>query len=261
MTPATIVVPLDGSAFAERAIPIAQSLAKASGAAMLLVASPTHGPDDPSSYLEHLATGLGELASDTTVVWDRPAAEAIEAIAREGADRVVCMTTHGRGRLRWAMLGSVAETVVASSTRPVVLVGPHCAHDWAPHGPVLAGLDGTAKSEAIVPTAAEWARTLGTELHAASVIHPRDVPYAEHPEELLGPIEQRLAERGISAVLEILRAVYVAGALVDHANDINASMLAMTTHARTDLLRFALGSVTMGVVNLARCPVIVTHAE
>ena len=258
----TVVVPLDGSDFAERAVPVAKALAEAAGAGMLLVSSRVRGPDDPSGYLERVATQqLGDGAVETAVVWDRPAPETIELMTREDEDRVVCMTTHGRGRLRWAMLGSVAESVVAATSRPLVLVGPHCSEDWSPHGPVLVGLDGTEGSEGVVPAAAAWARTLGSELHGAIVIHPLDVPYAEHPETLLDPIARRLADHGISGQLEVLRASFVAGALVDHANDINAAMLAMTAHARGEFRRLALGSVSMGVVGLARCPVIVSHQE
>ena len=128
MTSPSLVVPLDGSAFAERAIPIARALANALHGSLLFVSSSVQGPDDPSAYLHGVAAALPEVAIEA-VVSDRPAAEAIEMLTSGAEERTLCMTSHGRGRLRWAVLGSVAETVVASSTRPVVLVGPHCTQD------------------------------------------------------------------------------------------------------------------------------------
>jgi nucleotide-binding universal stress UspA family protein len=195
------------------------------------------------------------------VVHDRAPAEAIALVAHEDDDRTVCMTSHGRGGLRWAMLGSVAEDVVRRSDRPMLLVGRHCATDVdVRRGPVLLCVDGSAASEYVAPAAAAWADRLGLGLDVAIVVHPLDVPDAEHPDELLDPITERLAAHGIACAPAMLRASYAAGELADHADSIGASMIAMTTRARRGAGRVTLGSVTMGVLGSARCPVLVAHA-
>ena len=58
---------------------------------------------------------------------------------------VVCMTSHGRGRLRWAFLGSVAEQIISESHDPVVLLGRQCGTEW-PDGlkHMLIGIDGSS---------------------------------------------------------------------------------------------------------------------
>lgn len=260
MTPRTIVVPLDGSRFAERALGVARALAKQTGADLLLMSAAAGGPDDPRQYLEGVASDAGLDAAERLVVTDLPAAEAICSVAGGTDERVVCMTSHGRGGLRWAMLGSVAEDVVAASPRTVVLVGPHCRDDWdAPATDVLLAVDGSERSELVGVEARDWARDLGAGLRAAIVIHPLDVPDAEYPDALARPIEERLRARDVDARVAILRATLPAAALVDYANDLGASMIAMAAHARAGFVRFALGSVTMGTVTLARCPVLVAH--
>ena len=52
MEPKTFVVPLDGSEFAERALPVAEAMADRIGGGLLLVSAQYHGPLDPHEYLE-----------------------------------------------------------------------------------------------------------------------------------------------------------------------------------------------------------------
>jgi nucleotide-binding universal stress UspA family protein len=256
------VVPLDGSAFAEHALPVARSFAsRVEGSLLLVTTHWDHDSHEPEAYIERIASEQHDVPVKTVVVHDRTAADAITLVAREDGDRGVCMTSHGRGGLRWAMLGSVAEDVVRRSERPVLLVGRHCATDpVARRGPVLLCVDGSASSEFVAPAAAAWADRLGLGLEVAVVVHPLDVPDAEHPEELLDPITERLAAHGVACAPAMLRAGYPAGALADHADSIGASMIAMTTRARRGAGRVALGSVSMGVLGSARCPVLVAHA-
>jgi nucleotide-binding universal stress UspA family protein len=54
-----------------------------------------------------------------------------------------------------------------------------------------------------------------------------------------------------------VRSSYPAGALADLAESLAVGLVAMNSHARTGVARIALGSVTMGVVGMARCPVLV----
>jgi nucleotide-binding universal stress UspA family protein len=255
------VVPLDGSTFAERALPVARSLAaRAEGSLLLVTTHWDHDAREPEAYIERIAREHTDLPVKTLVVHDRAAAEAIVMAERDGDDRVVCMTSHGRGGLRWAMLGSVAEDVVRTSEGPVLLVGRHCtATEGVADGPVLLCVDGSEASEAIAPTAAAWAKQYGWPVEVAVVVHPLDIDDAQHPDELVGPIRERLAHHGIDARPAILRSGYPAGALADHADAIGASMLAMTTRSRRGASRVALGSVTMGAVGAARCPVLVAR--
>ncbi len=256
-----IVVPLDGSERSERAIPVASAVASRSGARMILMTAVAPDGDNPTSRLEKLAGDFDDVETSVVVIHDRPPASAIGLAAREAGNSAVCMTTHGRGALRWAVLGSVAEDVVRIVERPVLMVGRRCDPGWtARRGKMLVCLSGTERSERVVEHAASWAEALGLELHGAIVIHPLDVDDAERPEELNESIQAGLEEHGGTFPVTMLRSTYPAGALADLADELDVTMVAMASHARAGLGRVALGSVTMGVVGLARCPVLVTHA-
>lgn len=66
-------------------------------------------------------------ASDTVVHtrWDAHTAEAINSIAEEIDADLIVMSTHGRTGIRHAIAGSVAESVIRTATRPVLVQGPN----------------------------------------------------------------------------------------------------------------------------------------
>jgi nucleotide-binding universal stress UspA family protein len=141
--PCKVLVPLDGSAFAEAALPPAINLAVALRGRVVLVratASPTYWvldddggrTPDPASeaaaarrYLETAAVGYArdgvELSGYAT---DEAPAEAILGAARDYDAGAIAMATHGRSGLLRAALGSVAQEVLSRTTLPVLLVHP-----------------------------------------------------------------------------------------------------------------------------------------
>ena len=99
---------------------------------------------------------------------------------------------------------------------------------------------------------------LDLHLDVAVVTHPLDVESAEHPRVLLDPIA---AQFGGSEPIEpcMIRSGYPAGALADFADELPAAIVAINSRSRRGFARVALGSVTMGVLQLASCPLLVTH--
>jgi nucleotide-binding universal stress UspA family protein len=257
----TFVVPLDGSPFAERAVPVACALAERVGGGVLLMSAPYRGPLGPREYLDEVSARCTNVPVDTIATKVDLPADALSSIVEASDDRIVCMTSHGRGGLRWSMVGSTAEEVVRRSDRPVLLVGRHCRDEFLTLGThVLAAVDGVETAEAIAPVALEWAEQLGLQLDAALVAHPLDVECAENPEVVLDPIVARFG--GPSRVnATILFNAYTAGALVDFADDLPAALIAATSRSRTGAARVVLGSVTMAVLHQATCPLVVTHRE
>jgi nucleotide-binding universal stress UspA family protein len=260
MIPKTLVVPLDGSAFAERAVPVANALADRLGGRLILCSAPYIGVLHPREYLAEVAQGCSapvETIADAAYL----PADAISSIVGESDDRIVCMTGHGRGGLRWSLMGSTAEEVIRRSDRPMILVGRRCKDDFLSTGThLLAAVDDLDTAETLAPVAGEWALAFGLELDAAVVVHPLDVESAEHPEGLLDPIVERFGGPG-RVRANLLRSSYDAGALADFADDLPAALIAMNCHASRGLSRVALGSVTMAVLHLAACPLLVTHCK
>ncbi len=257
--PTTLVVPLDGSPAAERAVSVASAIARRLGGGVLLLSASHDGPHEPAQYLAEVAARHPETPAQTFVNSDDVPVDAIVKLVGESDDRVACMTSHGRGRLRWSVLGSTTEEVIRRSDRPVVVVGRHCREDFmTANARMLVCVDGTDASECIAPVALEWAGQLGLESDAAVVISPLDVESIEHPETLLDPVVEHFG--GPQRVrAHLLRNAYTAGALADFGADLPAGMIAMSSRARTGVARVALGSVTMSVLNLAACPLLVTH--
>jgi nucleotide-binding universal stress UspA family protein len=139
-----ILVPLDGSLLAERAIRHAEEIARGSRGEILLlqavnlpmpvVPEAVLVPDskwlaearkDAARYLDGIAAPLRDAGIRVrTMVDERPPADAILHVAsREGVDLIV-MSTHGRGGLSRLLMGSIAESVFRSTPRTVMLVKP-----------------------------------------------------------------------------------------------------------------------------------------
>ena len=124
----SILVPLDGSGPSEHALPIAATIARASGPTLHLthVHAPAakHGANAGSStaeggtrdhaYLETIAERLAaepDLKLVKTIL-DGQAADALAAYAAASAIDLVVMTTRGQGGLPRQRIGSTTEALV-----------------------------------------------------------------------------------------------------------------------------------------------------
>jgi nucleotide-binding universal stress UspA family protein len=265
----TIIVPLDGSTFAERALVPAQSLARQSGAELVLVMSRLGGETEPERYLESTAVAAGLDSARSVVFTDRLAASAIPLLADTEPDALVCMTTHGRSGAGHALFGSIAEAVVRELDVPLVLVGPSVRGvGTARFEELIVCLDGSRMATAIVPAAQGFARDLGLGMCLVDVVDPeRGVP--ADAENDVGASEsgslQRVAhglEGGdLTVNWETLHGRDAASAIVEFADSRRSPLVAMTTHGRTGLARIAVGSVTMAVVRRSACPVLVMRSR
>lgn len=292
----TILVPLDGSALSERALPEATALAARSGARLLLLRVAVANfvtRNDPLTGEPRLADLAADYLRDVAArAGDRSAAETIEAagepgpvigrVARERGVDLIVMATHGRSGIgRW-LYGSVADYVLRHAPVPVLLVSPHCERPWTAEGVGVAGrvlvpLDGSQVGAAALGPAVDLAATLGTGLLLAQVVaYPpytgygyggalEVAPYAFDPET-----ERVAAERYLDAAAAPLRRAGcdvatcadlgpAAPTVARLARERGAVAIAMATHGRGGLARAVLGSVATGVVQLAGVPVLLTR--
>ena len=262
MTPKTVVVPLDGSDVASRALPVGVELANRFDADVLLVTTTQTRRADRMvrpAWLDDAAASVTGLRVETRFVDDHPAETVICAVADDAPDATICMATHGRGTVGTAILGSVAQDVVRATTRPVVLVGPH-AEDWAGlDQPMLVCHDGSESASAIVPVAAEWAKTLGCPVVVVHVFHPLDVESAKAPTAAIDPTVEALRRDLDDVDVRIYRDSYPVGVILELARTLPASLVALSTHGRTGLARVTLGSVAASLVHSAPSPVLLTR--
>lgn len=146
-----ILVPLDGSGWAERAVPHAARLARNHDAELMLLhvyQPPMHDYADQMAlagvsdiadqvreraeqYLIGLRNELrqqGVNAQYIIIEGRSPAATICDFVRDEGIDMVV-MSTHGRTRLARFLFGSVAQKIIQSVRVPVMLIRPGEAED------------------------------------------------------------------------------------------------------------------------------------
>jgi nucleotide-binding universal stress UspA family protein len=170
-TPATpidlVVVPVDGSPFAARAVAPGRLLAERLSASVTLIKVVAPEDDEPPS---------GPVPGAEVLV-GTDAGDAIGEYADRSATSVICMATHGRGWPASVFIGSAASLVIARSERPLILVGPACDSDWAlDGGALIAAVDGQPGSEAMLPVAAHWAAMLAVGLTVVTVAEPAPPP-------------------------------------------------------------------------------------
>ena len=144
-SPESLLVPLDGSQFAETALPVAQSFAQMTGTTiqLLRVVEPTtaherelmFGHSDSLSavfqtrakvatnYLEQISLRLqlAGISCSHHVAFGKPAAAIAQIAASEAIDLIV-MSTHGRAGIERMVYGSVASQVLHDATCPLLLM-------------------------------------------------------------------------------------------------------------------------------------------
>jgi nucleotide-binding universal stress UspA family protein len=232
-----ITVPLDGSAFAEQALPLAVELAQASSACLRLVYvhTPATAWDpgvefslfDPElekqvreremAYLDRLGHQLtkgGGLHVERALLNGTIATSLEEYVERTGTDLVV-MTSHGRGGVSRLLLGNVADQLILKLRVPVLVVRPEelkqaPAEEYR-HRRILVPLDGSPLAASVLEQAKAFARMTQSELVLLMVVQPVPVllpPFIWPPEKLVEPPEQRELEgrRYLEGLKQELRA-------------------------------------------------------
>jgi nucleotide-binding universal stress UspA family protein len=192
----SILVPLDGSAFAECALPVAMDLARRMGARLHLVQviEPLWAPVDPvglpdfsdweraaqlrsEEYLQSTASRCMEQAgvSVRTERLDGPTATAIAMYAAEVDIGMIVMTTHGRGGLNRVWMGSVADALVRRVRVPILLLRPRPGESAEqPLGlrHIVVPIDGSDLSTRAIERAVELGTPFGARYTLLRVVLP-----------------------------------------------------------------------------------------
>jgi nucleotide-binding universal stress UspA family protein len=262
-----VLVPLDGSAEAERALDIAIPIARYLDSTLRIVSwvdteFVEQTLDDITAAVDaHSVEGL-DLDIRVETATGRVATHLVDLL-HETPGTLLCMTTHGRGRTE-LLTGSVASDVLREITSPALLVGPACTTTaFTIDGRILVPVDGSAVSESIVPVATAWAIVTHAPMELLSVMDPKmaGVAAATHGDVTESSYLHRLAETiakdlGRSASYDVLHDKHPGRAILDHAKDPDVGVIAMATHGTTGLARLTVGSVTSEVVRSAHVPVL-----
>jgi nucleotide-binding universal stress UspA family protein len=290
-----ILVPLDGSRFSEGVLPYVRTLARAAKlpVELLYVNDPTRlAPFSPplqgEEYLQAVAASFAGAAEvKCTVELGEPAGTIVDLAAAQ-AGTLIAMTTHGYSATRRWLLGSVADKVLHGSANHLLLVRPTDgdAGGEAPLKIILVPLDGSGLAEKVVPIATELASRLTLEIVLVRVLTPvyygppdTILPlfsqYVLNPKELWAQaraeVDEYLASKvdelraqGLPHVSSLLIESSAGGAaaeIIDLAKRTTENLVAMSTHGRSGVGRWVLGSVTERVVRYSQDPVLVLRLE
>jgi nucleotide-binding universal stress UspA family protein len=237
-----LLVPLDGSERAERALPVAATISRATGATVVLLRVidlsrdigvwgrvPAHALETMVSDIRVASQAyLGERANDSalqglpveTIVDVGNATECVLDAAESRRVDLIVLCSHGRtGLARWA-LGSVAEHVARHAAVPVFLLRTASGPAFAGRPPdsehrlrVLVPLDGSPLAEAALEPAAALVQALSSPstatLHLATVLPPFAADPANMPDALTIEGAKSYLERTARQVRERHRSMVV----------------------------------------------------
>jgi nucleotide-binding universal stress UspA family protein len=290
-----ILVPLDGSELAEIALPYAEELAGILGSEVILI-QVSESTEDKHYHTHELY--MEKMVEDTKQrvqrYVDKPvkvesvhlighAAEQIVDYADKEKIELIVMATHGRSGIRRWFLGDVAAKVVRATERPVALIR---AKDTRPEmrqkrllNKALVTLDGSKLSEAVIPYIGELASKLKVEVILYRVVAstyfvysvPGDAverPYSPEDMQMIimkaqGYLETagaELRDKGINVRYEVGFGI-AAEEIIRFAEEIQADMVAMSTHGHSGVTRWALGSTADKVLHAGNTPVLLVRAS
>lgn len=274
-----VLVPLDDSDFSLRALPTAQALATRLDAEVHAIS--VAAPHDAPRLQARAEAALGAEPGDQRVRVVT-AADPAEAIAQRAADlrpSIVTMSTHGRGRLRGALVGSVARSLLRRVPDPIVALGPRADDPgWIPRPRgwprplsiprIVACVDGSPTSEQVLPVAARWATGLGMSLTIVTVTEDEPEPlrpgrtsrYSSHPDAdaYIDALVEQWRHRAPDINGEVLRdPIGPASGIRTYLDRRPAGLVAVTTHARSGLDRVALGATAANIVSASTAPTLV----
>jgi len=243
--------------------------------AVVLYSSPS---EDLVDYAE-VTMPKHDLKAKGAVLYGGPADNILEYTKRHHVNLVI-MATHGHGGLRRWWLGSVSEKVVSRSTIPVLLIHSKQVKEIdrdrkATFKRILAPLDGSEIGEAALHDAQAVALKTGAAMILLHVIpEPHNVEArilgpefkkfvnAMHDagQKYLNKVSARLAAKGIDVTARIITGD-PAESIIELAKHEKVDLIAMSTHGRSGIARWVMGSVADKILHACRLPMWLARSQ
>jgi len=291
-----ILVPLDGSELAEVALPYAEELAGRLDAEVILVH--VHESDDDKYVRMHelyiqkmvetvtggikkdAGEGAAEVKVSSALLFGNVAEQIVDYADKENAGLII-IATHGRSGVRRWVLGSVAAKVLRATSRPVALIKADgtgaVEYKKGAMNKILLPLDGSKESEAAIPYIEKLASKLKAEvtlLHVMAATYfvysipgetvqmpfsPEDMErFRAKADNYLETVIDAFKNKGVSAKAEVAVGS-AAEEIIRLADEMPASIIAMSTHGRSGISRWAFGSTADKVLHAANTPVLLVR--
>ncbi|MFU8826738.1 MAG: universal stress protein [Brevefilum sp.] len=228
-----ILLPMDGSALAERVLPHAVSLTNAFGSKLTLLrvlyheeSAVSHDLVNPldwqirkteaESYMKSLQDRLSEIniESEVQIVEGKPAQQIIE-FAHDNHVQMIVMSSHGSSGISEWNINSTVQKVLLRAKMPVMIVrayqDPHDKLEGLTYERIMVPLDGSKRAECTLPLAESISSEQNSTVflsHIVEVPHlPCQTPLSEEEEaviERLNTINEKETQKYLSALVEQL---------------------------------------------------------
>ncbi len=280
-----ILVPLDGSELAEKALSYAKTIAKLKNSTVVLFAvSLTIFVDRRdrlfSSYVEAKAKELNEegIKATTATSYGDVAREILKYANGNKIDLIV-MATHGYSRAKQWMFGSTAQKVLYGTEIPVLLIKPKSPEASAELNRILLPVDGSPFSESTFPYVVGLTKNTDKETLLLHICEPPIVPsYGSRPinptwkkyrddmweetEKLsatyLTKTMAALKKKGIKVKSKVIKAQSgdVAKTIMQISKEENIDLIITATRGRSGVSGWAYGSVAQRIVEESSQPIL-----
>ncbi|MAT99526.1 MAG: hypothetical protein CL608_20480 [Anaerolineaceae bacterium] len=284
-----ILLPLDGSELAEKALAPAVALAETFSAEIVLlrVVVPLSIKIDPDLYQRIIDGGqkeakyylsgiqLRSLFSTVSVKSDTVVGKAAQSIldyARENEIDLIVMSSHGRsGMSRW-VYGSVADKVLHQAACSLAIIHPQVETEPFAHKRILVPLDGSLQAESALGPALKLAHEVVAELILLRVTEMPPIPKepvhgwpgvksvmqaAELEAKIyLERTRKSLIDSGIQISTQVTTGA-VTESIIDTADEQQVDLIVMSSHGRSGVDRWVFGSVTEKTLRGAHCATLV----
>ena len=231
-------------------------------------------------FVDHLEAQGVEAVARVAV---GPVAETIVDFAHSNECGIIAMSTHGRNAIARGILGSVTDKVMHLSRSPVLAITPDKAAEYSEKGTtiknIVVPLDGSELAETALDFAVNIARAMGLTVHlvrvataggyyglssysfpAAAGMAEIDIQLENEAIDYLSNIAANLAQQGVEVEWKLLRGA-PAKAIVEDAQESPRDLIVLSTHGRSGISRWLLGSVSEALVRASGDPVLVIPAK
>ena len=290
-----VLLPLDGSDIAETALPYAEELSRRLGSELVLYH--VHGREHADQghmhlvYLEKTADAVRskgrKLGAEPRVSVRLEAGEAIASICNlvetNGVDLIVMTAVSSSGLSVGKMLGSVADQVCRTVPVPALLIRPKSVAQDTKDGDkvkhMVLPLDGSDLSKQAFPIGEELALKLKLDVTlfqmAKMFRQYEDVPEVAVPIDYakldriehdaikieLDGLEEGMRKKGLAVTAVITSGTDAASEIIRLCKVVSAELVVMSTHGRSGLGRWALGSVAEKVMRQGDTPLLLVHSR
>lgn len=233
-----ILLPLDGSALAERVLPHAVALTEAFGSKLTLLRVVYQEQDanchsivnpmdwqmrktEAESYLRSVQKRLKEVEIDSEIqiIEGKPAQQIIE-FAKHNDVQLIVMSSHGSSGVSEWNINSIVQKVLLRALMPVMIIRAYQQVSEDLRGltykKILLPLDGSKRAECILPLAESICAVQNSKIILAHIVEepslPRQTPLSEENQaliDMLKAINLEDAEKYMSQLKEQLNEEYV----------------------------------------------------